>query len=185
LIQQCFSKKEKLMHIKRLTHEELTLTYKLLICDADGTLRRCTVPGQPCPNRPNEWELIPEALAWMRQVDWGNFRMGVASNQGGVAHGFLSEDDAYQMLKDMMIALTDRFPPINSLLICPTNDKNDPDRKPNPGMLLKIMQRYDSAKCFTLMVGDMESDRLAAEAAGCDFIWAWDLFGFDRPVAIC
>jgi phosphoglycolate phosphatase-like HAD superfamily hydrolase len=30
-----------------------------------------------------------------------------------------------------------------------------------------------------LMVGDREDDRAAAEKAGCDFIWAWDLFGFE------
>lgn len=32
---------------------------KLIMFDADGTLRRCTVPGQPCPNNPDEWELMP------------------------------------------------------------------------------------------------------------------------------
>jgi len=30
---------------------------KLVIFDADGTLRRCTVPGQPCPNTPNDLTL--------------------------------------------------------------------------------------------------------------------------------
>ncbi len=28
----------------------------------------------------------------------------------------------------------------------------------------------------TLFVGDMESDRQAAENAGCDFVWARDFF---------
>lgn len=36
-------------------------TKKLIIFDADGTLRRCTVPGQPCPNKADEWELMPGA----------------------------------------------------------------------------------------------------------------------------
>lgn len=39
---------------------------KLLIFDTDGTLRRCTVRDQGCPNRNGQWEIIPwarEALA--------------------------------------------------------------------------------------------------------------------------
>jgi len=33
----------------------------------------------------------------------------------------------------------------------------------------------------TLMVGDRVEDKAAAEAAGCDFIWAWEFFGRDKP----
>jgi hypothetical protein len=33
--------------------------FGLYLFDADGTLRRTTVEGQPCPNRPYEWELMP------------------------------------------------------------------------------------------------------------------------------
>lgn len=48
-------------------------TKKLIIFDADGTLRRCTVPGQPCPNKDGEWEL-------MRDGD-------VAAREGGTDGG--------------------------------------------------------------------------------------------------
>jgi phosphoglycolate phosphatase-like HAD superfamily hydrolase len=29
----------------------------------------------------------------------------------------------------------------------------------------------------TIFIGDMETDRQAAEAAGVKFIWAWEFFG--------
>jgi D-glycero-D-manno-heptose 1,7-bisphosphate phosphatase len=32
---------------------------KLIIFDMDGTLRRTTVEGKPCPHAPGEWELLP------------------------------------------------------------------------------------------------------------------------------
>ena len=67
-----------------------------------------------------------------------------------------------------------------NIKICTSLDKTDYDRKPNPGMLEKLIKQYRTTPDQTLMVGDMESDRLAAENAGCDFIWAWDLFGFEK-----
>lgn len=163
-----------------LTVAQFMERYRLLIADADGTIRRCTIPGQPCPNKPNEWQLIPEARDWLREVDWDYYYLGIASNQGGISLGYLNQDIAHQMLGEMVIQAIERFPPIGSLLICPSLDTTDPDRKPNPGMLLKIMQKWRCSSYQTLMVGDMESDRQAADAAGVDFIWAWDLFGFQR-----
>jgi len=57
-------------------------------------------------------------------------------------------------------------------------------RKPEPGMILAaqrdarwaslMSRRFDGNN--TLMVGDSDADRLAAEAAGVHFAWAWDYF---------
>lgn len=159
-----------------LTPQDFQARYKLLIADADGTLRQCTVPNQPCPNQPDQWIVIPAAKHWFSQVDWSKSYFAIASNQGGIELGYLSEKLAYQMLKDLAIELTGHFPPLGSLQICSSMDKAHPDRKPNPGMLLKIMQRWLCTPEQTLYVGDLASDRQAAEAAGCDFIWAADLF---------
>jgi len=52
-------------------------------------------------------------------------------------------------------------------------------RKPAPGMLLQAMTEAGVAPDDTLFVGDMESDRLAAEAAGVRFMWARDFFGWE------
>lgn len=49
-------------------------------------------------------------------------------------------------------------------------------RKPYPGMLLEAMRKFNMLSSDTLMVGDMESDRAAALAAGCGFQWADDFF---------
>ena len=39
------------------------------------------------------------------------------------------------------------------------------------------MEFWEVEREETLFVGDMESDRFAAENAGCDFQWARDFFG--------
>lgn len=54
-------------------------------------------------------------------------------------------------------------------------------RKPAPGMLLEAIVQAGVSPAGTLMVGDRDDDRLAAEAAGCDFTWAWEFFGREQP----
>ena len=73
---------------------------KLYVFDADGTLRRTTVPGLACPNRPGDWELIPGVRERLARFDWGpkGVSFGVASNQGGVGLGYLSFETARAML---------------------------------------------------------------------------------------
>lgn len=154
--------------------------YKLIIFDADGTLRQCTVEDQPCPNRAGEWELIPGVKERLSLIDWeaGGIGLGIASNQAGIAHGFLDEHTAYQLLKDMVVEATGLWPPTGSIQLCPhAVEDNCWCRKPQPLMLIRLMRVWHTSPWQTLFVGDMESDRLAAKAAGVDFMWAKDFFG--------
>lgn len=152
-------------------------TYNLIIFDADGTLRRCTVPGQPCPNKEGEWELLPSVKETLARYDWKVTALGVASNQAGIALGFLDLMTAYQLLSDMVVEATGYFPPTGSIQLCPHGTKDGCGcRKPEPGMLHAIMKFWGYFPTETLYVGDMESDQLAAAHAGCDFMWADDFF---------
>jgi D-glycero-D-manno-heptose 1,7-bisphosphate phosphatase len=154
--------------------------YKLIIFDADGTLRRCTVKGQPCPNAEDQWELMPGVQEKMAKFDFGpnGILIGIASNQAGVSLGYLTEHTAYQLLKDLFVAVTDCWPTYGLLQVCPHPVNGGCDcRKPAPGMLLRIMRIAGVLQDRTLYVGDMESDEQAAQAAGVDFQWAKDFFG--------
>ncbi len=57
------------------------------------------------------------------------------------------------------------------------SDAGCPCRKPKPGMLLDLAQAHGLELARTLLVGDSESDRRCAEAAGVGaFMWAKDFF---------
>ena len=49
-------------------------------------------------------------------------------------------------------------------------------RKPQPGMLLAACESYTVKPDAAIFIGDMDSDREAAEAAGMDFVEAVDAF---------
>lgn len=152
--------------------------YDLIIFDADGTLRECTIPGQPCPNQPDEWRLIPGVIERLAEIDWERTKFGIASNQAGCAFGFMSEDDALMLLQDLCFSLRERVRlPVGQLRMCPHAPNTDCDcRKPAPEMLLDIMRSCNVPAAHTLYVGDMESDRQAAANAGIDFQWAQEFF---------
>lgn len=54
-------------------------------------------------------------------------------------------------------------------------------RKPNPGMLLSAIRDFKASPPATLMVGNSEEDRLAAESAGCDYVDGDEFFKPFRP----
>ena len=159
--------------------------YAAIFFDADGTLRQCTIDQQPCPNKPGEWELLPNVKETLALYDWDHHGMSIVSNQGGIALGFLTEAMAYQLLADLVMKAFARFPPMGSLLLCPhAVDAGCVCRKPSPELLHKAETFWHSrgllhgpADC--VYIGDMESDRQAAEAAKIDFIWAGDFFGWE------
>lgn len=159
---------------------------RLIIFDADSTLRRCTVPGQPCPNRPDEWELMPGVRE--RLAALGRRYVAVVSNQGGVALGLLSSSMAISLLSDMaQEAFTDEQMRTCRIYICPHNPKASCRcRKPSPLMLYQAMECAEPSgpgisPVETLYVGDMQSDKEAADRAGVDFLWAWQFFGWPEP----
>jgi histidinol-phosphate phosphatase family protein len=156
---------------------------KLYVFDADGTLRGCTVPGQPCPNRAGEWELLPGVRERLSRIKWDE-RAGphfaVASNQGGVGLGYFKEETARALLADTARAAFCVEPPAGAIEVCTHAPRAGcACRKPKGGMLVTLMRRFGARPDETLYVGDMETDRDAARAAGVGFMWAKDFFGWE------
>lgn len=149
---------------------------RLVIFDADGTLRRCTVPGQPCPHSPSEWEPMPGVARALAGLDWGRTAVAVASTQDHVSYGHLTADMARRLLGDAAEAATGRRPPDAALLFCPhAMDAGCACRKPAPGLLLAAMALFGAAPDEALFVGDHAVDREAAARAGVRFLDVADL----------
>ncbi|HSJ56861.1 MAG TPA: HAD-IIIA family hydrolase [Anaerolineae bacterium] len=161
-------------------------TDRLLFVDRDGTLNRSL--GDRPPNRPGEVEILPavgRALHHAASLGW---RLVLVTNQGGVAFGYQTHRQAWRTLEAVLDALPVRF---DAVYLCPHHPHGSdpryavacPNRKPEPGFLLDALARYDARPEECLFVGDMDTDRLAAEAAGVPFRWAWDYFAdaFPRP----
>lgn len=152
---------------------------RLFIFDADDTLRRTRVPGQPCPHGPEEWELLPDVRAVLQRYDWSSsgLRVGIASNQDHVGYGLVSETLARRMLSDMVRAAFGPLQPPARIELCPR--AVPPPHgcwKPSPRMLYRIMAHFRVPPHRTVFIGNSVSDRRAAVAAGSRFMWRDDFF---------
>jgi D-glycero-D-manno-heptose 1,7-bisphosphate phosphatase len=154
--------------------------WDLVIFDADDTLRYTTVPGQPCPRGPDEWALLPGVAETLAKVQWlvpGGPRLGLASNQDQVGYGYLSERIARRLLEDLALAATGTVPPAAAIQLCPHRlEVRCECRKPAPGMLRRILAYYGVDPERTLFVGNSDTDRAAARAAGVRYRDAGGVF---------
>ncbi|HKT59319.1 MAG TPA: HAD-IIIA family hydrolase [Gemmatimonadales bacterium] len=156
--------------------------YRLWIFDADGTLRRTTVPGRPCPRHSDEWELLPGVRRTLREVPWNSPDgpwLGVASNQDQVGAGLIPLTTARRLLQDLMLAAAGVRLPAAATQLCPHPlGVKCRCRKPGPAMIERILAHYGIPAGESVLVGDQATDREAAAGAGVAFIEADDLFGW-------
>jgi D-glycero-D-manno-heptose 1,7-bisphosphate phosphatase len=103
----------------------------------------------------------------------------VASNQGGIGMGYISEEIVLHLLTDMMRVATGRSDYDRFIHICPHKPSAKcACRKPGPDMLVQAYMTQNVLPENALFVGDFETDKQAAEAAGVPFMWARDFFGW-------
>lgn len=101
----------------------------------------------------------------------------VVTNQSGVARGFYRIEDVIQLHEWMNEELKKFGTKIDQFFYCPYHDEgvvpkfiksNHPDRKPNPGMILRAMKEFSVDREKSLLIGDKQSDMEAARRAGVE-----------------
>lgn len=157
---------------------------RLLLLDRDGTLNRGR--GRRPPNCPDEVELLPGVAAKLHHYAALGWRLVVVTNQGGVAFGYQTKDQAHATQQAVLDALPVA---VDASYLCPHHPRGTisryalacPNRKPAPGAILDALARFEARPDDCLFVGDQDTDRQAAEAAGVPFTWAGDFFGWETP----
>jgi D-glycero-D-manno-heptose 1,7-bisphosphate phosphatase len=144
--------------------------------DRDGVLNRAIVrDGRPYPPAClGEFELlpgVPEALARLKAE---GFALIVVTNQPDVARGTQRRDVVEAMNAEIQQAL-----PLDEIRVCYEDDPNCPDRKPNPGMLVKAAERHRLDLATSFMVGDRWRDIEAGQRAGCRTVFID--YAYDEP----
>ncbi len=119
-----------------------------------------------------------ERLSELRRA---GHRIGAATNQGAVAFGLISEARAGRTLAETNRRLNGalewiRMCPHHPRALIPRYRMQCACRKPRPGMLLEAANHFGIDPNEAVFVGDRESDRRAAQAAGFDFRWAGAFF---------
>ena len=159
------------------------MTYTLIVFDIDGTLVT-TKSGKDFRQGADDWQWLPGRLEKCQELYNTGTKIAVASNQGGVAFGFMPKEEiTYEIVRVVGDITGIGYYPA-AVNICYTHPKasieeyrqDDVRRKPGPGMVQEAMETFGTTTQDTLMVGDRPEDEQAARHAGVAFMWADEFF---------
>jgi D-glycero-D-manno-heptose 1,7-bisphosphate phosphatase len=94
----------------------------------------------------------------------------VVTNQSGIGRGFFTLDDFLNLNNWMLSEFQKEKISITKVYFCASapNSEFDFRRKPEPGMILEAAQDFDIELKNSIMIGDNESDMIAASMAGIE-----------------
>jgi D-glycero-D-manno-heptose 1,7-bisphosphate phosphatase len=137
---------------------------KLIILDRDGVIN---VDSDQFIKSPDEWRPIPGSLEAIARLNQWGWRVVVASNQSGVGRGLFGMDTLNAINDKMVKSLAQVGGRLDAIFFCPHSADSTCDcRKPKPGMLLQIAERFNVELTDVPVVGDSLRDLQAAVAAG-------------------
>jgi D-glycero-D-manno-heptose 1,7-bisphosphate phosphatase len=138
---------------------------KLIILDRDGVIN---YDSDAFIKSPDEWIPIPGSLEAIARLNQAGYRVIVATNQSGIARGLFNIVTLNAIHQKMHNAAQLVGADIDAIFFCPhAADDNCDCRKPKPGMLQEIAERYDISLKGVPTVGDSLRDLQAGFVAGC------------------
>ena len=126
-------------------------------------------------HRPEDLAFVSGAVAAVRRLNQLGRKVIVITNQAGVARGLYDEAAVKRFHAAMTAALAAEGARIDAYYACPFHPEavveayrhpSHPDRKPNPGMVLRALSDFGVAPENAFLIGDRDSDMQAAAAAG-------------------
>jgi histidinol-phosphate phosphatase family protein len=141
-----------------------------LLLDRDGTL---TV-DVPYNHDPALVRLVPDAADALARARRQGLRLGLVTNQSGVAKGLITGAD----LAAVHARLEELAGPFDVIVVCPHDAADGCGcRKPQPGLVLAAADALGVEPAACVVVGDAPSDVEAARRAGAHGI----LVGAEPP----
>jgi len=138
---------------------------KLVILDRDGTINRAS---DEFVKSPEEWLPLAGSLEAISRLNHAGFHVVLATNQSGLGRGLFDMAALNAVHSHMVKTLATAGGRIDAIFYCPhAPDEGCNCRKPAPGLLHQIQERYGIDLKGVPYVGDSLRDMQAAHAAGC------------------
>lgn len=97
------------------------------------------------------------------------YKLFIITNQAGIARGFYSEKDYWNLTDWMVQEFLKKDIIISKVYYCPHHPKISGEcfcRKPNPGLILEAKKEFDLDLANSVLIGDKISDIEAGKNAG-------------------
>jgi len=137
---------------------------RVVVLDRDGVINR---DSPDFIKSAAEWQPLPGALQAIAQLKAAGFLVAVATNQSGLARGLFDLDTLAGIHERMHSAVTQAGGRLDGIFFCPHGPDADCDcRKPAPGLLLQVAERFACGFEHMVFIGDSARDLAAARAVG-------------------
>jgi|SRR5438105_9942503 len=138
---------------------------KLIILDRDGTINE---DRDDYVKSPEEWVPLPGALEAIAKLNHAGWHTVLATNQSGLGRGLFDMAMLNAMHARMNQMLAKHGGRIDAVFFCPHAPEEQCEcRKPLPGLMELIAERYGVNLKDVPLVGDSLRDLQAGIAAGC------------------
>jgi len=151
---------------------------RALFLDRDGVINY----DEGYTSRIGQFYFIEGIFELCRVANALGYLIIVITNQAGIGRGYYTEEQYLLLTEWMCEHFKKNGVSITEVFYCPYYQdstishyrKQSFDRKPNPGMILKAAKKYDICLHDSIMIGDKDSDMVAAYRAGvgvrCHFV---------------
>ncbi len=138
---------------------------KLIVLDRDGVINQ---DSDAFIKSPDEWIPIPGSLEAIARLNQAGYRVVVSTNQSGIARSKFNIVTLNAIHQKMHTAAQQVGADIDAVFFCPhAADDNCDCRKPKPGMLREIAERFNISLKGVPVVGDSLRDLQAGFGLGC------------------
>jgi D-glycero-D-manno-heptose 1,7-bisphosphate phosphatase len=137
----------------------------LIILDRDGVIN---YDSPDYIKSPEEWHPIPGSLEAIAQLNQAGHTVVIATNQSGIGRGYYNVETLQAIHAKMLAALAAVGGHIDGIFYCPHKPEDHCDcRKPKPGLLLQIAEKFHTDFKDAVFIGDSWRDVEAAQAVHC------------------
>ena len=128
---------------------------KVIFFDRDGTL----IKNVPYLNNYKLIDYFSDTFSTLQTLKAKGYHFAIVTNQSGIPRGLISEVQLQEIHNKMIQDFKEKDITFLEILHAPyLPDSDHIDRKPNPGMILKILDKYSIDQSKSIMVGDSLSD---------------------------
>ncbi len=136
----------------------------LVILDRDGVINE---DSDAYIKSPAEWRPIPGSLEAIARLNRAGFLVAIATNQSGVGRGLFDLRTLTAIHTRMRRELAAVGGRVDAIFFCPHSPEAQCHcRKPQPGLLQEIKERFQVPLDDVPAIGDSLRDLQAAQAAG-------------------
>ncbi|MFI5161561.1 MAG: D-glycero-alpha-D-manno-heptose-1,7-bisphosphate 7-phosphatase [Sphingobacteriales bacterium] len=152
---------------------------KAVFLDRDGVLNQ-EMGDYVC--KLEDFHVLEQNIEPLKILQDKGYLLIVATNQGGLAKGWYSEDELAKMHDELRKTYKAYGVEFTDIFYCPHHPDFTGDcdcRKPKPGLLLRGIEKYNIDPALSYFIGDRERDVEAGAAAGVKGI----LINSDQPIS--